>query len=88
MRFSVDNSSVGPICHHLREIRNRHVHDLDLALYNRSILNIIIPMEKPYATLHLSAVAMIVISVTVCEILTVEMYMNLTMTPRMDQSQM
>ena len=30
----VGNSSVCPLCHHLRYISNRIVHDLDLDLYN------------------------------------------------------
>ena len=31
----VGSSNVCPVCHHLREIRNRNVHDLNLDLYNK-----------------------------------------------------
>ena len=82
------NSNVSPICYHLREIHNRNVHDLDLDLSNGSMSYTNMPLERPYATFLLLAVAMSSLCATVCEILSVEMRTILTMTFRMDQYQM
>ena len=68
------------------KICNLNVHDLDLQ--NGSMLNINIPIERPYATSYLLAIALFALSVIVCEILTVEMRMTLTLTSRMGQDQM
>ena len=46
-------------------------------------------LEGPYAIVYLMAIAVFDLSVTVCEVLTVEIYMTtLTLTFRMDQNQM
>ena len=60
--------------------------DFDLA--NVSMSNINIPIERPYATFYMLAIAMFVLSITVCEILIVEMCMALTLTVRMNQIQL
>ena len=64
------------------------MHDLDLDLYNESMSNINVPMERPFAAFYLFAIAMLDLSVIVCAILTVEICMTLTMTFRMCQDQM
>ena len=47
--------------------------------------NINIPMKIPFATFYLWAIAIFVISVTVCEMLSVEICMTLTLTLRIGQ---
>ena len=67
------NSNVCPICHPLREVRNQNVHDHNLDLSNGSISNINMPIERPYATFYLLAIAMFALSVTTGEIITFEL---------------
>ena len=51
--------------------------------------NVDMPIERPYATSYLCmATAMFTSSVTVCEIYTVEMRMNLTLAFKMGQRKM
>ena len=45
-------------------------------------------MKKIYATFYLLAITTFAISVTICEILTVEMGISLTLTSRIGQGQM
>ena len=54
----------------------------DLDLYNgpRSIVNIPIIIETPYATSYVMAIVMFAWTVTIFEILAVEMCMSLTLT--------
>ena len=42
-------------------------------------------MESPHATFHLLPIAVFALSVTVCEILTEELYLTLTLTFRTGQ---
>ena len=48
-------------------------------------INVNLLIDSPQATFYLLAIAMFVLSVTVCEILTVEMCMTLTLTFRIYQ---
>ena len=63
------------------------MHDLDLDLWNGSMSNINMQMERSDATFYLLAIPMFSLSVTVCEILTVEMCMTLTLIFRSSQGQ-
>ena len=76
------------MCHHSPEIHNRNVHDLNLDLYIGSMSNINMPMRRRYATFSFLAVAMFALSVSVCDILTVEKCMTLTLIFRMVQYEM
>ena len=58
----------------MREIRNRNVDDLDIDLYNGSMLNINVPMGRPCTTFYLFTIAMFALSVTVCGIITFELH--------------
>ena len=77
-----------PICYHLREIRNRNAHDLDLDLWTGSMSNINMPPGRPDAIFYLLAIAMLALSTTVRMILTVEMCMTLTLTFTIGQGEM
>ena len=74
----VGNTNVCPICHRLRDINSQNVLDADL--WNGPRSNVNMPIERPHATFFVLAIAMFALSVTVCEILTVEMWMTLTLT--------
>ena len=55
--FTFDGSSnLNPICHHLKDIRYRIVHDLDLDLQTGSWSNLNIPIDSPCATSYLMAI--------------------------------
>ena len=84
----VVNSNVYIICHHLRDIRSRNVHNFDLDLLNGLMSNINMPMERRHMTLYLLAIAMFALSVTVYEILKIEMCIGLILTFRKVQGQM
>ena len=58
----------------------------DLENYPRS--NVSIPIESQQASSHLLTIAIFVISVTVCEILTVNICRSLNLICIMDQGQM
>ena len=75
------------IYHHLREIPNQNVHNFDLDLLNGPWSNVNMSLETPYATLCV-AIAMVALSVTVCEILTVEIFTMLNLTFSIGQGQM
>ena len=66
----VGNTDVCHICHRLRDINGRNVHNHDLNVWNwpRSNVNMLVWM--PHATFYALAIAMFVPSVTVCEIIT------------------
>ena len=74
----VGKSNACPICHRLRDIANRNVYDLDPDLYNGPWLNVKMLIGRSHANFCVLAVAMFAMSVTVCEILTVEICMTLT----------
>ena len=80
----VGNGNVCRICHQLRDIRSKNTYDLDFDLYNWIMSNKNEPMKRPYATSYLLAIAMFALSVTVCEILTVEICKPLTLTFRIE----
>ena len=42
------------LCHHLRDICNRIVHDLDLHLQSRPRLNVDISIKSPYVTFYVN----------------------------------
>ena len=59
------------------------MHDLDRDVLNGPRSNVNISIESQYATFYVLAVLMFASSGTVCEILTVEISMTLTLTFRM-----
>ena len=63
----VDNSSVCHICHHLRDIHSRDVHDLDVDLSNGPRSNLTMQMGRPYASFDLLAKATFATSVTIAK---------------------
>ena len=84
----VGNSNVCPICHHLRDINSRKVHDLDydLLISPRSNVNMLI--ERPHVTLYVLAIAMFALSVTAGNILAIEMPMIMALPFTMGQGHM
>ena len=63
-------------CHRLRNIYSRNVHDLNIDLYNLPMSNVNISIERPHATSYVLVIAMSVLSVIACEIITYELAMN------------
>ena len=68
--ISVCSCNVSPyVCHHFRDIRSRNVLDLDFDHGNELKSFVSKPIERPYPCLF--AIVMFALSVTVCEIFTV-----------------
>ena len=58
-----------------------------VGLHNRPRPNLNILIERPHATSYLIVIVMFGVSISDCEIFTVEMCMTLTLNFRMDQDQ-
>ena len=59
------SSNFSPIFYRFCEIFSQNVHELELDLFNLSRSNFNIPVEMPYATSYMLAIAIIALSVTV-----------------------
>ena len=53
----VGNNNVCPICHRLRDVKSRKVHDLNSDLQNGSRLNVYMPNERTRVTFYVLAAA-------------------------------
>ena len=58
----------------MRDILSRNVFELNRDLYNDPGSNETTPIERPYETFFLLAIAMFVLYVTICEIITSELF--------------
>ena len=56
------------ICHHLRDIRNRNVHDLNRDLENGERSNVNMPIERAYIGFQYKAIVVFALSLTIYEI--------------------
>ena len=68
-----------------RKYFSTHPSKCQVDLWNRPVSNLHPVIESPYATFHLLAIAIFALSVTVCKISTVELYMTLTFRTRQSQ---